>query len=56
MTGKVTYRELKTIDADTKYRLRTVVTIPREGAAKPLIATGSSDGAIQVGIAEETER
>ena len=44
------HREKITVDANTQYRLRTVVLLKNDEMDSPLIVTGSSDGYIQVGI------
>ena len=41
-------KDIYTIEANTQFRLRTVTMLLREGTDTPLIATGSSDGYIQL--------
>ena len=49
MSQLFSYREKITVDANTQYRLRTVVLLKNDEMESPLIVTGSSDGYIQVG-------
>lgn len=48
--ASLTSREKITIDANTQYRLRTVVLMKSADVDSTLIVTGSSDGYIQVGL------